>query len=515
MRTEVLIIGSGLAGSVAALAAAEEGREVTLITKEDTLIGGNTPRAQGGIIYKNPRNDKEKLIADVMAAGDGHCRRTAVEQLAEEGPELLEKYLFDIGNIDFDKDSDGNPALTSEGAHSQPRIIHSQDRTGATIMAGMSEQLIKHPNIKILYENMAVDLMTLSHHSADSLDIYQKPACFGASVLDIKEDRIYPIFANNTILAAGGLGQIYRHTTNPESATGDGLSIAWRSGARCFNLHYIQFHPTAFYSESGDRFLVSEAVRGEGGKLIDNHGKPFMHQYSKQGDLSSRDKVARGIFKTMLNTGHPCVYLDITHKNENWIRERFPTIYNHCLKNGVDPAVEPIPVVPAAHYSCGGVGVNLYGRTSLRRLYAVGEVACTGVHGANRLASTSLLEAVVWGHKAGESAAANTDSCSYFPQILPWKDSNELIDPALIAQDWQTIKSTMWNYVGLIRTRRRLERANQLLRHLHTEVDVFYKKAKLTKETIQLRNGVQSAIAISAAATQTKFDRKGCHYLDG
>jgi L-aspartate oxidase len=512
IRTEILVIGSGLAGCVAALAAADRGIEVTLVTKTKDIISGNTPWAQGGIIYKGINDSPEKLKQDILNAGDGNCWEVAVDQICNLGPKYVEKILFDRCNVVFDKKPAGGLHLTAEGAHSEPRIIHSKDKTGLSIHEAISTQVLKHPNIKVLTNHTAVDLLTLSHHSANPLDIYEKPACFGAYLINNDDCNVFPVFANSTILANGGLGQIYQHTTNPAEATGDGIALAWRAGARCFNLQYIQFHPTTFYNEH-DRFLISEAVRGEGGVLIDKKGKQFMKELHELGSLAPRDIVARAIHQTMLETEHPCVYLDISFKDAEWIKLRFPTIFEHCFRSGVDITKEPIPVVPSAHYSCGGVGVSLKGRTSLQRLYAVGEVACTGVHGANRLASTSLLEAVVWGHIAGEEAALHNGSDRYFPEIFPWSSSDEYIDPALIRQDWLTIKNTMWNYVGLIRTRQRLLRATTILRHLQTEIEQFYQKAKMTREIIQLRNGVQTAIAVTSATLESRVSR-GAHYIE-
>ncbi len=509
--TDILIIGSGLAGATAALAAADEGKHVTLVTKTKELISGNTPYAQGGIIYKGLNDSPEKLKKDIMIAGDGHCWEVAVDQLVNMGPELVKNILIDRCHVDFDKHEKENRLdLTAEGAHSEPRIIHSKDKTGKSIHVGVMEAVQNHPNIEVVTNHTAVDLLTLSHHSKNSLDIYEKPACFGAYILDNETETVVPVFASKTILATGGVGQIYLHTTNPKESTGDGIALAWRAGARCFNLQFIQFHPTTLYT-AGERFLISEAVRGEGGVLIDDKGNEFMNAFHELGSLAPRDIVARSIHQTMLETSHPCVYLDITDKPGSWLQDRFPTIYEHCKNYGIDMTSEPIPVVPAAHYSCGGVGVSLKGRTSLQRLYAVGEVACTGVHGANRLASTSLLEAVVWGHIAGKEAAERSRKDDYFPAIFDWKDEFESVDPALIAQDWHNIKNTMWNYVGLIRTRPRLERAHTIFRHLQSEVEQFYRRAKMTKDTVELRNGVQTAIAVTNATLEARVSM-GTHY---
>jgi L-aspartate oxidase len=509
--TEILVIGSGLAGSLTAIFAADLGRKVTIITKTESLLSGSTRHAQGGIIYKGLTDSPNKLRDDIMEAGAGHCWEPAVQQLSEMGPRLVKEYLIDRYNVNFDRNDSNELDLTAEAAHSQPRIIHSRDKTGKTIQEAVVHAVENHPNITVKTEHTVVDLLTLSHHSCNSLDIYKKPACFGALILDNKTGIVIPVYAARTVLATGGLGQIYVHTSNPEESTGDGIALAWRAGARCFNLQYIQFHPTTLYHEH-DRFLISESMRGEGGILKDKYGKEFMHNFHELGSLAPRDIVARSIQRTMLRTGHPCVYLDISFKNSDWIRERFPTIYEHCYSAGIDITKEPIPVVPAAHYSMGGVGVNLHGKTSLQRLYAGGELACTGVHGANRLASTSLLESVVWAYTTAQDMKSLTDEDFYFPEIFHWKDETQSVDPALIAQDWLTVKNTMWNYVGLMRTRSRLERARITLRHLQSEVEQFYLKAQMSKPMLELRNGVQTAIAVTYATLEDRVSR-GAHYL--
>ncbi|MBC8213423.1 MAG: L-aspartate oxidase [Candidatus Marinimicrobia bacterium] len=511
MKTDILVIGSGLAGAVSAITAADEGKQVILITKMPDLMSGSTPYAQGGIVYKGLTDSPKKLEKDIIIAGAGHCWKPAVNLLCEQGPKLVEDVLLNRLNVDFDKTDEKYLDLTAEAAHSEPRIIHSKDQTGKTIQESIIKEIISHKNIKVLTKHTAIDLLTLSHHSKDCRDIYKKPACFGVMVLNNDTCDIFPIFASKTILATGGLGQIYLHTSNPKESRGDGIAMAWRAGARCFNLQYIQFHPTTLYHASG-RFLISEALRGEGAKLIDSKENEFMKHIHRLGALAPRDVVARGIHQSMMDSNHPCVYLDISNKNTSWLKNRFPGIYQHCLDIGIDITKEKIPVVPSAHYSCGGVGVNLIGRTSLKRLYAVGEVSCTGVHGANRLASTSLLESLVWGVIAGKDAAIEKENDTYFPEIEPWKLEQKEIDPALITQDWLTIKNTMWNYVGLVRTRPRMLRAKTILRHLQTEFEQFYQKAKLTDDIIGLRNGIQTAIAVIDATIEARESR-GTHYL--
>jgi L-aspartate oxidase len=509
-RTEVLVIGSGLAGLITALTAADLGKQVILVTKSDELMSGSTPWAQGGIIYRGEDDTAEKLKRDIMVAGDGVSWEPAVDQLAKLGPTLVKELLIEKYGVDFDY-SENHLDFTEEGAHSVRRIIHTKDKTGREIHETLIPFALNHKNIKCYTNHTAVDLLTSSHHSVNPTDIYRKPACFGAHILDNLTSKVTPIYANNTVLATGGLGQIYINTTNPEESTGDGIALAYRAGARMFNLHYVQFHPTTIYTQQ-ERFLVSESVRGEGAILIDKYGSAFMSKYHELKELAPRDIVARAIYDTMLETKHPCVYLDIRHKDSEWIRNRFPTINNYLLRIGIDMTREVIPVVPAAHYSCGGVGVSLKGRTSLQRLYSVGEVSCTGVHGANRLASTSLLEALTWGWLVGKEVAEDSPADHYFPEIYDWEDEVEEIDSALIAQDWHTIKNTMWNYVGLVRTRQRLHRAQQILRHLGSEVEDFYRKAKLTKEIIQLRNGVTTAYAVTNFAIEDRFSR-GSHFV--
>jgi L-aspartate oxidase len=513
IKTDILVIGTGLAGSIAAITAADAGKKVTIINKTDSILSGSTSYAQGGIIYKGFDDTPEKLVEDISIAGAGHCWKPAVEQLAMLGPKLVKELLIDRFKVDFDKNND-ELDLTAEGAHSLRRIIHCKDFTGKHIQEAVIKELTTYKNITILTNHIAVDLLTLSHHSKNSTDIYKHPACFGAIVFDIKNNNTFPIFACKTIIATGGLGQLFLHTTNPVEATGDGLALASRAEVRCFNLEYIQFHPTAFYSEhhTQTRFLISESMRGEGGILVDKNGDEFMKRFHPQGNLAPRDIVARSIQTILQETNEPCVYLDITHKNEQYLKHRFPEIFENCLRSDINISKEPIPVIPAAHYFCGGIGVNLNSRTSFQRLYAVGEISCTGVHGANRLASTSLLEALVWGYKAGKDACISKEDENYFPPIYDWISEQEEIDNILIVQDWSSIKNTMWNYVGLFRTKIRLQRAIKMLTELQIETEKFYKRAKLSRQIIELRNGIESAIAITNATIAAPLSR-GAHYI--
>jgi len=514
---DVLVIGVGIGGGACALRAADLGLDVILVSKlPEPGDGSNTSWAQGGIIFHGADDDSaELLMRDVIEAGAGLAWPAAVEMLARRGPELVQEILIDRLQVPFDRCADGSLDITEEGAHSVPRIIHSEDLTGRAISQAFIRAVTGHPRIRVIPRATAVDLLMLDRHSANPHDVYARPSCVGAYILKQETGDVEPFLARETVLATGGLGQIFIHTTNPDAARGDGIAMAYRAGARIINLEYIQFHPTAFYHPLSPRFLISESMRGEGGRLVDNRGREFMDKYHAQGSLAPRDVVARAIHEEMLQTNHPCAYLDITHKDPEWIRRRFPNIHAYCLKFDVDITRQPIPVVPAAHYSCGGVAVDLEGRTSIHRLRAVGEVSCTGVHGANRLASTSLLEALAWGVEAADSILrriqADPEATTYAPEVKPWRYMREPADPALIQQDWLTIKYTMWNYVGLARSTRRLNRALQLLRELQFEAELFYRRAALTDEMIGLRNGVQTALAIVHAALANHTSR-GCHY---
>jgi L-aspartate oxidase len=509
---DVLVIGSGLAGCSAALSAARLGARVVMITKRERAADSNTGEAQGGIIYRAEHDSPELLAADIEVAGAGLCKPEAVELLSREGPRLVDQVLLGTARVPFDRRPDGTLDLTAEAAHSRPRIIHRADGTGRAVEEAILGAVGREPNITILTGRTAVDLLTLSHHSRNPLDTYAPPTCVGAYVFDQATGQVDTLLARETILATGGLGRLFLHTTNPVGACGDGVALAYRAGARCLNMQFIQFHPTTLF-HGGERFLLSESLRGEGAKLVDARGREFMFDYHPDGSLAPRDIVARGIHQMMHETGSPCAYLDITHKDRAWILDRFPTVAGKCREAGFDLAGQPIPVVPAAHYSCGGVDVDGEGQSSLRRLRAVGEVSCTGLHGANRLASTSLLECLVWGTRAGEAAARDcrAGADDSFPEIAAWQYETDPVDPALIAQDWLTIRQTMWNYVGLVRNRRRLDRAHAILRELHLEISRFYAKAELSDALISLRNGVQTALVVLLAAMEARESR-GCHY---
>lgn len=514
IRTDVLVIGSGLAGLSAAWAAAKQNCEVTLLTRASDPQDSNTYRAQGGIIYRGHGERPEQLVHDILTVGAGLSSPQAASLLSHEGPRLVKEVLIDELRVPFDS-SPELPAeldLTCEAGHSIPRIIHYKDQTGFAIERAFFEKVREHPKVKILSSATAVDLLTPSHHSLEPTDVYRPLSCIGAYVLDQSTGKVFALLAKETILASGGLGNVFLHTTNPPGARGDGIAMAYRAGARCINMQYVQFHPTALLAPDGC-FLISETVRGEGGRVVDRHGKEFMQRFHPAGSLAPRDIAARAIYQTMLESGEPCAYLDISHKPADQLRARFPAIYKVCMDRGIDMTREPIPVVPAAHYSCGGIATDEYGRTTVDRLRAAGEVSCTGLHGANRLASTSLLECLVWGTRAGSHAAERIarERDFYFPRVSDWRYEKEPVDPALIAQDWFTIRHTMWNYVGLIRSERRLNRAMRILRELDLEIARFYEKCEISDSIIGLRNGILTALLILQAADQTPESR-GCHF---
>jgi L-aspartate oxidase len=518
LETEVLIIGSGIAGSVAALQLAEAGVPVTVATRAREPQESNTFYAQGGIIYRGADDSPAQLAEDLKRVGASHCNPRAVDILAEQGPDLVREILIDKVSVPFDRTSEGELELIREAGHSTRRILHAADLTGRAIEVALIKALADHPNINLLTGHTAVDLLTPSHHAVNRLAVYEPRSCVGAYLLDQDGERVVRCLAKKTILATGGLGQIFLRTTNPPGARGDGLAMGYRAGVRVINSEFIQFHPTTFYHQHASRFLVSEAVRGAGARLVHANSEPFMQEYDPEWkDLAPRDVVARSIHQEMLARDVPNVYLDLaSYIPAHRIKEHFPTIYQDSLKYGIDITRDLVPVVPAAHYFCGGVWADEWGRTTVDYLYAVGEVACTGVHGANRLGSASLLEGLVWGHRAARHIEGTlADQTLHPPADIPaWHDSGlESPDPALISQDMSTIKRIMWNYVGLVRTTPRLERAIRELRNLENEIEQFYRTARLSDDLIGLRNAVRAAIIVTFAAWENKASM-GCHYRE-
>jgi len=513
---DLLVIGCGAAGASAALRAAKLGVNVVVLTGASDPLESNSDYAQGGVVASPPGDTAEELAADIVAAGDGICNPEAVKLLAEGLPEVM-RYLIEELEVEFSRGPDGNLDYTQEAAHSRRRIAHADDATGHAITSRMLEAVRAEPRIKLVPRQTAVDLITAPHHALDKVAVYGETECLGVYALDQPSGKVRRYFAPHTVLATGGLGQLYLHTTNPRVARGDGLAMAYRAGAQIINAEYIQFHPTAFYHRDAERFLISESVRGEGAVLRRRDGTAFMHEYHPDGELASRDVAARAIHEEMLRSGAEYVLLDLTPLSVD-PKVRFPTIYEKLMEFGVDITNQPIPVVPAAHYSCGGVKVDTWARTSIRRLYAVGEVSCTGLHGANRLASTSLPEAVLWGQRAAQEAGGNRGPLpvDIADKIAVWHDEGltEDTDPLLIIQDWMMIKSTMWNYAGIVRTAKRLQRAVADLSYLAHRVEQFYRETKLADSMIGLRNGITAAQIIAGAAVRNQVSR-GCHFRRG
>ncbi len=517
MTSDFLVIGTGIAGLTFAIRAAEHGT-VTVITKGKPMES-NTAWAQGGIAGVLPENLRETgdnveiHVADTLDAGAGLCDENAVRAILAEGAETIDQLIK--SGVDFDKNGK-DFSLGKEGGHSHRRILHSKDTTGMEIAESLLEVARKKTNITILEEHFAIDLIT-----SGKLGMVSEDRILGAYVLDEKNSQVHTFRSDRVILATGGCGKVYLYTTNPDSATGDGVAMAWRAGARISNMEFVQFHPTCFFNPAATgpkarSFLVSEAVRGEGGILRDANGYEFMEKYDPRKSLAPRDIVARAIDHEIKKTGAHCVYLDVTHKPKGFMKERFPHIYKTLLEFGHDCEKEPIPVVPAAHYQCGGVVTDVNGKTDIRGLFAIGEVACTGLHGANRLASNSLLE----GHVMARLALAEILRIYPFsrptpdaPTIPPWEhgDTAPPDEQVVIYHNWDEIRRLMWDYVSIVRTTNRLERAAHRLINLRKEVRSFYWGHRVTSDILELRNLVATASLVVDCALRRKESR-GIHY---
>jgi len=517
MNSDFLVIGSGIAGLSFAIRAAEFGT-VTVLTKGKPLES-NTAWAQGGIASVLPEglreegDNVESHTADTLDAGAGLCDETAVQTILSEAAQTIQE-LIDCG-VKFDKEGE-QYSLGKEGGHSHRRILHAKDTTGKEIAESLLQTARHHKNITILEEHFAIDLIT-----SGKLGMVSEDRVLGAYVLDEKAGKVHTFRSDRVLLATGGCGKVYLYTTNPDSSTGDGVAMAWRAGATIANMEFVQFHPTCFFNPAATgaearSFLVSEAVRGEGGILRDADGDEFMAKYDKRKSLAPRDIVARAIDHELKKTGAQCVYLDVTHKPKGFMQERFPHIHKTLLAFGHDCEKAPIPVVPAAHYQCGGVVTDIDGRTDIRGLFAIGEVACTGLHGANRLASNSLLEGHVLARRSLEKILTShplSKPAPEAPQIPVWEygDTAPPDEQVVIYHNWDEIRRLMWDYVSIVRTTNRLDRAANRLSNLRREVRSFYWGHRVTSDILELRNLVATASLVVDCALRRKESR-GIHY---
>ncbi len=517
-QSDFLIIGSGVAGLMFALKAARHGK-VALVTKKQAM-DSSTNNAQGGIASVFGNNDTFQLhIDDTLASGDGLCNPDVVKMVVEAGPSRINE-LMALG-VSFNRETKGSSELDlgREGGHSQNRIVHAQDMTGREVERALLDTVKADKQIDLFENHIAIDLITCSTRiKRGQVTTLHEDYCCGAYVLDRKTREVKTFGSTITLLATGGAGKVYLYTSNPDIATGDGIAMGYRAGATIANMEFVQFHPTCLYHPAAKSFLISEAVRGEGARLMDALGVPFMHKYDPLKDLACRDVVARAIDLELKKSGHDSVFLDISHKDAGFIKDRFPNLYEKCLSFGINMTTDPIPVVPAAHYMCGGVATDMCGRTNIKRLYAIGETACTGLHGANRLASNSLLEALVYSETAVKKAIEEFKSLgkATLPETRNWDDlgsadSDELI---MVAQNWDEIRRFMWNYVGIVRSDKRLERARSRIENIQREIREYYWDFKVAPDLIELRNIATVAELIIKCASHRKESR-GLHYNIG
>jgi L-aspartate oxidase len=512
LNTDFLVIGSGVAGMWFALKASAHGR-VTMVTKRETRLS-NSAYAQGGIaaVWSN-EDHLDNHIRDTLVAGAGLCHREAVELTVRTGPARVQD-LIEVG-VEFTRQEDGAEySLHREGGHSHRRILHADDLTGREIVRALAERCRESDQIDILEDHIAINVVTAQWLAKKRTEIPpEEDRAVGAYVLDIGRDCVEEIAAKVVVLATGGAGKVYVYTTNPPVASGDGHAMAWRAGAQMANMEFVQFHPTCLFHPKENSFLISEALRGEGGVLRLPDGTRFMPGYDERAELAPRDIVARAIDNEIKRLGLEHVELDMTHLGREEVARKFPNIDGKLLSLGIDMSIQPIPVVPAAHYICGGVLTDLNGESSIENLFAVGEVACTGLHGANRLASNSLLEALVFAEQAAALAVSRLSQVSQYAVIPPWDvgssvDSDELV---VITQTWDEIRRFMWNYVGIVRSHRRLKRAQRRLALVHEEIITYYWDFKITSDLIELRNLVNVAEMIVKCALKRRESR-GLHY---
>ena len=516
-KSDYLVVGSGLAALAFSLKTCESDprASITLITK-DAVNMTNTSWAQGGVAAVLSEGDSfESHIADTLRAGAGLCNPSVVENYVTQAPDRIE----DLRNwgVQFDRSerdsecSDDGLDLTKEGGHSHRRIVHFEDHTGSEIHRALLQECRKKPQIQIIEKHFAIDLIVNKQINPSDMSPLR---CVGAYVLSKSTGQVHRFLSKNTILASGGAGKIYLYTTNWSGATGDGIAMAYRAGARIANLEFTQFHPTCLYHKDSRNFLISEALRGEGGELINSHGQAFMKKYHELGSLAPRDIVARGIDEEMKKTAAPCVFLDMRHKTREELEHRFPVIFKRCLEYGIDMSKQPIPVVPAVHYLCGGVLTDVDGRSDIPNLWVLGESACTGFHGANRLASNSLLECLTMAHNCSKALADSSQQINFTEGLpKPWETPamNDRDEMVVISHMWDEIRTLMWNYVGIVRSNKRLERAAHRLENINHEVIEYYSNFPLNSDILELRN-IAVVARLTVECARRRKESRGIHY---
>jgi L-aspartate oxidase len=497
-QTDALILGFGIAGASAALELAKAGSNIVIVSSGDPTEEVNSYIDQEGITYVADGDSETQVLKDLTNSAEGMCCSRAVEHLVSNARSCIDDVLINDLHISFERNGDGSFVLSQEQGHSNPRVLHCRDNTGQMILGALHAKLEEFPNVKILASHTAIELVTLAQHSLRTTDRYKKPACLGAYLLNQETDEVETVLAKETILATGGVAGLFLHNTAGSQATGCGIAMAKRSGARVMNLHQLLFNSTAFYTPNEQRFLLADALREQGAQLLSHRGAPFMERYHEKASAAPSTATTQALYKEMIDKQSDHLWLDLTNVDNAWVKTRYPKTHQHCMSKGFNLSKDFLPVVPVASYCNGGVAVDRVGLSSLQRLRAVGEVACTGIYGQKRLPGISLLEALVWGTSCGRDVAKQQKRFAYYlPEVAPWKNPKTSSDSTFAKQDWLTVKHIMWNHVGPLRHQRRLRCATALLRELHQDVEEACVQTQPSPGLGNLRNGIEAALLVA------------------